>query len=303
MSQQSEGNIKSFIAATALEAFRRVKITAAYTVGYAGAGESCIGVTQAAALINTQVPVKMLAGGGGSFKIECSDAVSLSSGQRALYGTANGKVDSSANGVSQFNALQAADGALSVVESIAVLAPGASTVASRVHAVPLDRVKLLTGLQLAATAASGVFGMAFGTHGTHAPTLIGNAASGNVKTDQGRFLFTVPAGYTAASNLILRVHGKVTVAATVSCTIDALVYESSKEGAAGGSPTDLCATAAIALTDAYGDKDFTITGTNLVAGDVLDILLTAVNTDTGGTSGGVVTIGDIRVLLTETVVP
>lgn len=300
MSQQTESNIKSFTAGTALEAYRRVKLTGAYTVGYAGAGESCIGVTQEAAASGAQVSVKMLAGGGGSFKITCSDAVTLSSGQKALYGTANGKVDSSASGVSQFNALQAADGDASVIESIAVLAPGASTVANRVDTIALQDIKLPTLLQLAATAASGVWGIAAGTHGSASATLIGEAANGNSKTSVGRFTYVVPSSYTAGTNLTVRIRTKVTATASTSSTIDVTLFASDKEGGVG---SDLCATAAQAVTNAYANKDFTITGTTLSPGDRLDIAVTSVNNDTGGTQNSVATVGDIRVLLTETVVP
>lgn len=302
MSQQVDTPFKMFTAASALEEYRRVKMTTTLTVGYAGAAESCIGVTQHAAAAGEQVCVKMLVS-GGTYKISCSDAVTLSSGSKALYGTANGQVDSSAAGVAQFTAIQAADGAGSVVEALAVLEPGTSTVASRVCNVTLDRVKKLTLLELAATAGSSLLGLSAGTHGTHAPMLIGEAASGNSKTNEGRFLFTLPENYTAATNLVLRMHAKVTGNLQVSQTIDASVYESDKEGAAGGSPTDLCATAAQALTSSWADYNFTITGTNLVAGDVIDVKVTLAIDDTGGTANKLAEIGDIRILLTETVVP
>ena len=51
MSQHVEGPRKTFKAGTALEAFRRVKITdpatSPKTIGYAGAGDQCIGITEA----------------------------------------------------------------------------------------------------------------------------------------------------------------------------------------------------------------------------------------------------------------
>lgn len=154
-----------------------------------------------------------------------------------------------------------------------------------------------TGAMLGAAAGTpaGAFGLTYGTHGTNSPLIVGEAASGNVKTNKMRRQFTLPPEYVAGQTVTLRVRAIEAVgAATVSTTIDAEVFEADL---AGGISADLCTTAAIDVTDTIGNKDFTITPTGLAAGDVLDIELTGVTTDTGGTVGTVLTISDVRLLL------
>lgn len=157
-----------------------------------------------------------------------------------------------------------------------------------------------TGQPLGAAAGtpSGAFGITYGTHGTAAPQIVAEAASGASVTNKMRRTFTLPPEYVSGQTITLRVKAKETVgAATVSTTIDAEVYEVAAEAGLGGSPTDLCATAAIDVTTTVGNKDFTITPTNLVAGDELDIELTGVSNDTGATVGTILAIYDVSLLI------
>ena len=157
-----------------------------------------------------------------------------------------------------------------------------------------------TGALLGASAGtpSGAFGLTYGTHGTNAPQIVSQAASGASITNKMRRTFTLPPEYVAGQTVTLRVKAKETVgASTVGATIDAKVFEVAAEAGLGGSPTDLCATAAIAVTTTVGNKDFTITPTNLVPGDPLDIELTGVVNDTGGSVGTIMAIYDVSLLL------
>ena len=171
----------------------------------------------------------------------------------------------------------------------------------KIYGIPLENLRTTaTGQPLGATAGTpaGAFGITYGTHGTASPLVVGEAASGNTKTDKARFQFPLPPEYVSGETVTLRVRCKEAVgAATVSTTIDAEVYENDKDGAPAGSPTDLCATAAQDVTDTIGNKDFTVTPTGLVAGDMLDVELTGVTTDTGGTVGTVLTITSVEMLL------
>lgn len=153
-----------------------------------------------------------------------------------------------------------------------------------------------TGAQLGASAGtpSGAMGLTIGTLGSAAPIVVGEAASGNTKTDKARFQFSLPAEYVAASAITLRVKCRSSVAATVSATIDASAYKS--DGAAGVG-ADLVTTSIITLSTTYTNRDFTITPTGLAAGDVLDIELVGVCTDTGGTTGAIIQIGAVAMLL------
>jgi len=92
MSQHVEGPRKTFKAGTALEAFRRVKITdpvtSPKTIGYAGAGDQCIGVTEAYVASGADCAI-YLANAQGTRKMTASEAIT---GGNAIYAAANGKV-------------------------------------------------------------------------------------------------------------------------------------------------------------------------------------------------------------------
>jgi hypothetical protein len=92
MSQHVEGPRKTFKAGTALEAFRRVKITepttSPKTIGYAGAGDPCIGVTEANVASGADCAIYP-ANAQGTRKMMASEAVT---GGNATYAAANGKV-------------------------------------------------------------------------------------------------------------------------------------------------------------------------------------------------------------------
>jgi hypothetical protein len=154
-----------------------------------------------------------------------------------------------------------------------------------------------SGALLGATAGtpSGAFGLTAGTHATAPPVLVGEAASGNTKTNKARMTFALPVEYVAGETVTLRVVAKEAVgAATVSTTIDAVVVSNDDDGTVSA---DLCATSAIDVTTSVGNKDFTITPTTLTPGMQLDIELTGVTTDTGGTVGTVLTIYRVELLL------
>jgi len=92
MSQHVEGPRKTFKAGTALEAFRRVKITDATTspktVGYAGAGDQCIGVTERYHASGADCAI-YLANAQGTRKMMASEAIT---GGNVIYAAANGKI-------------------------------------------------------------------------------------------------------------------------------------------------------------------------------------------------------------------
>lgn len=151
------------------------------------------------------------------------------------------------------------------------------------------------GLGSAAGTPSGAFGLTYGTFGTNSPKIVGEAASGNSKTNRMRRQFALPVEYVAGGNITLRLRGKETVnAATVSTTIDAVVYKSDK---AAGIGSDICATNAQDVTTSTANFDFSITPTGLVAGDILDIEVNIVTNDTGGSVGTIANIYDTEILL------
>jgi hypothetical protein len=165
------------------------------------------------------------------------------------------------------------------------------------YTVPLTQMQATgTGAQLGAAAGtpSGAMGLTVGTYGSATPLVVGEAASGNSKTDYCRFQFTLPGEYDAGETITLRVRAERTGALNVSGTIDASVYLSDGGGGLG---SDLCATSVQTVTASFANYDFVVTPTGLVAGDTLDIQLTAVANDTGATNNKLVAIGAVQVLL------
>lgn len=104
--------IKTFIAYSALEARRRVKIksgtvTTPPQVEYAGAGEDYIGVTEYAVAAGDAAAVKMN-NAPGTFEIACVINGSIARGT-VLYGAADGKVSDASSGSAMGISMQAAD--------------------------------------------------------------------------------------------------------------------------------------------------------------------------------------------------
>jgi hypothetical protein len=164
-----------------------------------------------------------------------------------------------------------------------IATPGTQTI-------PLDRCKLPTLLPLAATASSGVFGLAAGTFcSTVSPTLIGEASNSSAKTDYTRFEVVLPADYIAGQAVTFVIRAKLSAStASTTKTLDLIINMSDKEGGASA----VLATGAQAITTAYANYTFTPTATNLVPGAVLDCEIVGILNDTHAT--GVITIGDIR---------
>jgi len=135
----------------------------------------------------------------------------------------------------------------------------------------------LTALPTAGDATN--LGLVAGTHGTNSPQLQSTAANNSAVTEKARVQASMPAEYVAGETVTLRCRAKIGASMNVSATLDAEVYESDGET---GISADLCTTSAQTITTSYTNLDFTITPTNLQAGDVLDIEITVALDDTGG---------------------
>ena len=217
-----------------------------------------------------------------------------------VYAAAAGKISDSGTIVVGYTLSEAAtgDGALVPVVRVPALSArsGLTTDAATAYNIPLSRMGLSTTLaMLGASAGAGYFGMTPGTFGSAAPKLIGEAASGNTKTDTCRFLFALPAEYVAAGTITVRVKARMNNTLTVGGSID--VTGCYKTDGAAGIGSDLCTTTLQALTTSFANYDFTITPTGLAAGDLLDIQLTGIATDTGGATGYLIEIGAVEILL------
>jgi len=126
--------------------------------------------------------------------------------------------------------------------------------------------------------------------------ILGTTTNNTSATEKAAVRVAIPAGYVAGQAVTLRVRAKVSVARFVSATVDAVVKECGDTLGA-----DICATAAQNLTVAFVNYDFTITPTDLVAGDELNIELTLATNDTGGSSAGYPAISHVELRSTDLV--
>lgn len=122
--------------------------------------------------------------------------------------------------------------------------------------------------------------------------LLGNAASGNQKTDSALFSLSLPAWYVAGSAITVRLRAKTTALSTVSDKVDCTFKI---VGDTVGS--DLVTTSAQQITTSYANYDFTVTPTGRVAGETIQLVVTTDLDDTGGAIGGVGSISKVQLLL------
>jgi len=105
----------------------------------------------------------------------------------------------------------------------------------------------------------------------------------------------IPAGYTAGDTLTFRVRGKISALPTVASSNTFDITAKLRGDAGLGS--DINTTAAKVTTAAMANYDFVITPTGIVAGDILEIVLTVAANDTGGTTNGIHTISKLALLI------
>lgn len=169
------------------------------------------------------------------------------------------------------------------------LATSANGLYSPTHLRLID-FKNLDGTTLAAAASAGKFGLS-DTPGT-SEGLTGEAAQGNTKTDDAMTEFQLPSNYVAGQNINVVVNAKYAGAGTPGTkTVVAKAYRKLNDGTESA---NLIATAAQAVTTSPVDYTFVITGTTLVPGDVVAIVVEAVLQETGGSSTVTETIDSVR---------
>lgn len=142
---------------------------------------------------------------------------------------------------------------------------------------------------LLGTAGTDDLGIVMGTFGTDVATVqAGDLKAAGATTRYALTHVALPDYYDDGQTVTVRLlAGMQTNVADTSCTIDVEAYEVDDDG----TPTadgDLCATAATTMNSlTAANKDFTITATNLVAGDILEIRVTIACND--GATGTAVT--------------
>lgn len=166
------------------------------------------------------------------------------------------------------------------------------------YAIPLTSFRVHDAMQtnLPGTSANDDLALIGGTFGTNSPEIkTSDLKAAGATTRYARALIQLPPEYDDAQTVEIRVKGGMeTTVADTSATVDVECYESDKSGGVG---SDLCTTAAQSINSlTAADKDFTITASGLVAGDILDVRITVAVNDAASGTAVVAALGAIELL-------
>jgi hypothetical protein len=191
---------------------------------------------------------------------------------------------------------------LSLQSSAAVLGPFYRTDLEidslQSYVIPLTNMRVHDAMQtvLPGTAANDDMGLITGTPGTDVPTLQGVDFGGTTSDEKAGFQFVLPPEYYSGGQIQVVVRAAMlTAIADTSCTVDVQCWPQDDNGAAAA---DICATSAQnmnSLTPA--NYTFTITATNRLPGDVLNIRLAFAGTDAGNLAVMIPEISKVTVKL------
>ncbi len=163
------------------------------------------------------------------------------------------------------------------------------------QAYPVD-LKTVTFTSLAGAEAAGTFNEKVATN---VLKLQGEVTDNETEVSVGYFRYILPPSYVAAGDVVVRFRSALVASGSPvnnGSTLDLECYK--QADAAVGS--DLVATAAVtfAALDTYYSKDFTVTATTLVAGDILSCKVTTSIVDSEAGAGTIIWTSDpIKVLL------
>lgn len=143
------------------------------------------------------------------------------------------------------------------------------------------------------TPANDDLGLIDNTFGAAAPTIETGDVKTTTVTRKTRFQFAVPVEYVAGQTITARINaGMKTTISDGTATVD---VECVRQAAAD---TDICATAAQSINNLVAaDKDFTITPTDVVPGDILDVVLSVAIADTATGTAVIGQINTVELLL------
>jgi len=172
--------------------------------------------------------------------------------------------------------------------------PRASIVqtANAAYDMPLEAWKTVPGAApLSASTNTGDF--SYGVIGTGVLGLTTFVADNAQETSVAALRFAIPPEYDAAETVQIKVTCKITNTATTP-TIDFTAQEISATATLG---SDLVTTAAQTVTTSFATYTFALTATDLVAGDILQIAMTADMTDPAGGTTSAFQVRNVQVTL------
>lgn len=161
---------------------------------------------------------------------------------------------------------------------------------------PIDwRVWDAFATNLPATSATDDLGLYGGTFGTAAPIIATGDVKASTVTRYARITFPLPASYVAGQTCTIRAYaGMGTTVADTSATVDFQAYRSGDDTTIGSDLVTTAAQSMNSLTEA--NKDFVVTPTTLLPGDLLDIRMTIAVVD-GATATAVIAQVTVELLL------
>jgi hypothetical protein len=148
---------------------------------------------------------------------------------------------------------------------------------------------------LPATGGTDDLGFYTGTLGTDAPTIqTGDLKAAGSTTRYARTIVAVPPEYVAASSFsIVASAGMKTTVADTAATID---FECRLINSTGGVGSDLVTTSATSINSlTAADKTFSVTGTSVAVGDMLDIRMAILVNDAATGTAVIGAAWDVRV--------
>ena len=247
-----------------------------------------------------------LAGGGGVYTVTADAAIA--EGKKVYWDNAANKVTETASGNAKFGFVVPGSSSSADGDSIVVHhEPGKTANDNTVLRSDLSQDVLapfrvpFTDLRvwdapttlLPSAGASDDLGHIYNTFLTGAPSVETGDSKAASTTRKAYFAFRVPIEYDAGETITLRLKaGMKTTVSDTTATIDAQVVRDA-------APTvDICATAAQSINSLTGaNKDFTLTPTNVVPGDLLHVVVTIAIVD-GATGTAVIgQLTEISVLM------
>ena len=155
------------------------------------------------------------------------------------------------------------------------------------YGITIEQIRSDAGASLTSAETAGTFDITIGTN-----TILANGEVTDNETEVSvsYFQFVLPPEYVSAGDCTIRLPAALIATGAPTnngSTLDIEVYEQSDAGAVGA---DINSTAAVtfAALDTWYNKDFSITATGLVAGDVLNVKITASVIDSEAAGGTIV---------------
>ena len=155
------------------------------------------------------------------------------------------------------------------------------------YGIPISSLQQTTGIPLAATETAGNFNISVATNVIVAK---GEVTDNETEASVVQFQFVLPHEYVSGGDVTIRLPAALIKTGSPTdngSTLDVAVYEQTNN-AVGSDLSTTTAAATFAALDTFYNKDFVITATGLVAGGVLNVVITASVIDSEAGAGTII---------------